>query len=102
MTQHEFMLYLRLFDALRGLRAIDKNASIQVHGNVAGAALRTWAAAEKLDVVPETREMPDMGTWTTLVLTLPGEITWMVIAHLEDHQSLTAPVEPTDDTEIPF
>lgn len=102
MTHHEYALYSRLFDDIVALRRLGAIVSIQLFGAAAGAALRVWAAVHKLDVVPTVAEMPSLGSWTQLECTLPGDISWCIIVHLEDYIRLDAPPPAPAEMEIPF
>lgn len=102
MTHHEYAIYAQVFDAVLAARGIDKSVSIQLHGDIAGAALRTWALGKRLDVVPEVREARSIGTWTRLSLVLPGDYTWTIIVHLDDCLKLDAPTPAAVEVEIPF
>lgn len=103
--------YSRIFDALHDLHAsgADTYSDIQLHGNAAGIALRTWALARRFDIVSDIGELPDR-TWSRLVLTLPGEVSWLVVVHLDDVLRLdgagvpqsSADVAQADEMEIPF
>jgi hypothetical protein len=97
--------YHRLFDALAEIRVIDPDhwANIQLHGNAAGRALRSWALRCRLDVVPAIGELPDR-TWSQLEVTLPNDVGYLVVVHLDDNiPTATAPLPAPDaEQEIPF
>ena len=102
MTHVEYALYSRIFDDIVALHEHgDSAACIQLHGNSAGAALRTWGVSRRLDVVPRIGELPSR-TWTTLEVTLAGEVSWCIVVHLDDRLSLAMPAAAAPETEIPF
>lgn len=98
-------IYHRLFNSLLAVRAAepDHYAGIQLHGNTAGRALRSWALMLRTDVVPAIGEMPDR-TWSLLEFTPPGDICVMIVVHLDDNiPTATAPFPvPAAEQEIPF
>lgn len=98
-------MYHRLFNSLLAVRAAepDHYANIQLHGNTAGRALRSWAVMLRTDVVPVIGEMPDR-TWTQLEFTPPGDFLVMIVVHLDDWiPTATAPLPvPAAEQEIPF
>lgn len=107
MNYHLYALYSRIFDDILALDAAGESAfGFNFHGNVAGAALRVWALARKLDVVPETIDGEASGkSWTVLNVRFAGSSVDNISVHLTDDIPRTgAPVESgaTSEMEIPF
>lgn len=102
MTATQHALYARVFDAYAELRAAGERQDLTFMGPVAGAALRTWAAARKLDVVPETLgDVADLGkTWTVLRATLEGDYFPSISVHLNDDISMVEAVVATEEPEL--
>lgn len=109
MTPAQFSLYSRLFDAIAALRAAGEHQDLTLMGSVAGAALRTWGAAHRIDVTPETIGDADIGkTWTALRALVPGDFIPSITVHLSDDIPTPGAVVAVDSTaadiemEIPF
>jgi len=86
--------YIALFDALTEVNATDSRQSIQLHGDVAGAALRDWAASRGFEVKAEILPSKDLGVqWKTLRVqspTHPSAISDFLVVHLDELTPLAA------------
>lgn len=107
MNYHLYALYSRIFDDIAALDAAGESAfGLSFHGNAAGTALRIWALARKLDVVPETIDGSSSGkSWTALIVRFAGSSIDNITVHLtDDIPAAGVQVEPTSDSEaeIPF
>lgn len=102
MSPTRYAQYAALFDAMLASRPLKHGGSLQLHGNDAGVALRTWALGRRMDVVPVVIDgSAYSGSWTVLQFTAPGELGWCISVHLDDVLTL-APPEPPVEMEIPF
>jgi hypothetical protein len=85
MTHVQYATFARIFDAI--IDAPEGLASVTIHSSLAGAALREWAVARKLDVVPSVLQVSEPGrrwTATCLQVTLPGRSSSSIAVHLQD------------------
>lgn len=102
MTPAQYHLYAALFDAALAIDQADDRASgrefgsalgLQLHGAVAGASLRSWAAARGVEATPETRELTDHGerrTWTRIAVNSRLYGIALIVVHLDD--AITTPL----------
>lgn len=109
MNYHIYALYSRIFDDILALDAAGESAfGLSFHGNAAGAALRVWALARKLDVAPETIDGESSGrSWTVLNVRFAGSSVDNISVHLtDDIPAAGSTVEPgpsdSQAVEIPF
>lgn len=92
MTPDQYAMYARVFDAYATLPPSER-FGLSIRSSTAGAALRTWAASRRIDVVPETCD-GERTTWTVLRAELPGDFHPSVSVSLEDDiPTATAPIE---------
>jgi hypothetical protein len=89
MTPAQYALFAPLFDAVLGVQgaadAGNPNTGLQLHGEVAGAALRYWGVQQRIDIKPEVLRSDLIGgSWTALRATLPGDAGPAITVHLND------------------
>jgi len=87
MTPAQYALFAPLFDALLAIRgsADAGNPTAQLHGEVAGAALRYWGLQRRIDIEPVVFHSDLIGgSWTALRATLPGDTGPSITVHLND------------------
>lgn len=106
MTELQYLLFARLFEAHFELHAAGEYQSTSYSGDVCGLALRRWASARGLAVESEMLSSAAVGgSWTVLRAKLSRG--WDISVHLETvaplpPQQPTAPAEPVAELEIPF
>jgi len=96
MTDAQYHLYARLFDAALEVDRASSDATgrkfgamlhVDLHGPIAGAALRAWASCRAVEVVPEVLERVDSMqrmTWTRLRVVSVAGIVTLISVHLGD------------------
>lgn len=100
MNYHLYALYAHAFDAIVALDAAGESAhGFYFHGVQAGMALRLWALARKLDVIPETIDGQG-GSWTCLNVRFGGSCVDNITVHLNDTISMEMPRPEPEQTEM--